>query len=898
MAEKNLGDLKAKFKVDVDQMDKLVKGVKSIRTDFDALNKTLKTVNEQLNKTLRALQGIQKTGGVNGAGGKTSNPAAGGIDLLPQMPSTTNIQNNYLNVQQGASAAASGGTAVTAGRGGGGMGTAANYAMQALGQTISALNARMDSNYDRSLGADKLGVYYQQQRGITQMQYVEGMRRPMMDQRLGYGGISTLLSMQASTGLSAQGNAAGIAGMRATSGYSISTEQFAQQAATLAGPSANNRLTMMLGTGMYGLGGKQKSMDKVMQQIVQRTGLTNEGRLAGARQAGSNTRAMLLASGVPEDMVDQVLDYANANVQYQKKTGKTAMYDPSKKSDRQVMGIEKNFATQAEETARVKEGRDENYYKRQGDNLAQFEKNTQAVTAALGALEDKLSGIVGANISTRGGIQRKLTGGAFMLGGAALAAFGGPPGIAAGMGMMAAGGAVLGDAVRSEKVTGNTSAKVPMGYASPAKRVSLGELANSTSFRGLNSQFKDRLMRMFAANPNVGLGVGTRTESEQRTMFLSRYKKVTDGSKGDVTFDGEQYNHISGAPAAPPGRSMHEIGLAADLVGDLDWVQEHAAEFGLKTFGKNLGEPWHIQPAELPDSRWEYEKQGSPWGQPAGSMKGSVEIDKATGEPKGGYVVGDKIFSKYTPSGNGGAETFNQVSISSILAGPSAEGFTKMDGVGESAVARRAAYNENSSRAAQAQGTSSGKTLEGVELAQMLRRRFKDKDVATMMAIAYRESRWQPTAEVHDSDDDSYGLFQINMKGNLGPGRRKQYGLTNDRDLLDPATNIKAARLIFGDGQGLKHWSIDGNPMANTSEGMAKAQVVTKQLGIAQGDPMANEPSRGGTTVNVAGGTSVTIAPNIYVTSSGNNSQDASRMAHEIARLLENNIKRELLRTT
>jgi len=41
MAEKNLGDLRAKFKVDVDQMDKLVKGVKSIRTDFDALSKSL-----------------------------------------------------------------------------------------------------------------------------------------------------------------------------------------------------------------------------------------------------------------------------------------------------------------------------------------------------------------------------------------------------------------------------------------------------------------------------------------------------------------------------------------------------------------------------------------------------------------------------------------------------------------------------------------------------------------------------------------------------------------------------------------------------------------------------------------------------------------------------------------
>ena len=42
MAEKNLGDLKAKFKVDVDQMEKLVTGITTIRKDFAALNTTLK----------------------------------------------------------------------------------------------------------------------------------------------------------------------------------------------------------------------------------------------------------------------------------------------------------------------------------------------------------------------------------------------------------------------------------------------------------------------------------------------------------------------------------------------------------------------------------------------------------------------------------------------------------------------------------------------------------------------------------------------------------------------------------------------------------------------------------------------------------------------------------------
>lgn len=890
MAEKNLGDLRAKFKVDVDQMDKLVKGVKSIRTDFDALSNSLRGVNEQLSQTLKHLQGIKAAGGLPGSGSGSATPYAVSLPLgdpKSQTPSTGNITQNQALVQAAVPLIPKGGG------GGGGRGGALAAGMQYLTTAIDAMNQRMDNNYDRSLSADKLGVYYQQQQGISQMQYV-GMRQDMTGQRLGYGGISTLLSMQAQTGLSAAGNAAGFAGLRALSGYSIGTDQLAQQAATLAGPAANNRLTMMLGTGMYGLGGQQRSMDKVMQQIVQRTGLTNEGRLAGARQAGSNTRAMLMASGVPEDMIDQILDYANANVQYQKKTGKTTMYDPSKKSDRQIMGIEKNFATQAEETARVKEGRDENYYKRQADNLAQFEKNTQAVTRALGQLEETLSGLVGANISSRGSILRKV-GGAAMIG---ASPFLGPAGIPIAM----AGAALMGDPPESGVKKGG-SAKVPMGYSSPAKRVSLGELSNSPSFRTLNSTFRDRLLRMFADNPNVGLGVGSRSESEQRQLFFSRYKKVTDGSAGDVEYNGEQYKHISGAPAAPPGRSMHEIGLAADLVGDLDWVQENASKYGLKTFGKNLGEPWHIQPAELPDSRWEYEKQGSKWGQPAGTSKGSVRLDPATGTPVGGYVVGDKFFAKYSPSGSGGAETFNQVSINDIVSGPGNFNFDKMDGAASSGVVSKAAYGESSSKSPQGAGTTPGGAMDPAEIAQLLSRRgFKGKDITNMLAISWRESRWRPGVLADDSDDLSYGLFQINMKDDKSVGldpikRRQQFGISKNEDLYDPKLNIKAARILFGGGN-YSPWNKEGNPMAGTAEIMPKAQAITRQLGLDQGDPIVNEPTRGGTTVQVAGGTSVTIAPNIYVTSTGNNPSDARRMAEEIARLLDNDLKRELLRTT
>lgn len=888
MAEKNLGDLKAKFKVDVDQLDKLASGIAKIRGDFDFLNKNLDNINKKLNATLATLQGIQQAGGVTGV--SKSNSKTGGIQL------PTHIINNYTQnniVNPGSSPAAGGG-----GGGGGGAGAlaatnpyarAAFLGMQAIASTIQAMNARMDNNYARSLSADKLGVYYQQTKGISQTQYASQMRAPLTDQRLGYGGISTLLALQAATGLTAsKESAAGYAAMRASSGYSLGTEQLAQQAATLAGPAANNRMTMMLGTGMYGPGGQQRTSFQVMQQVVQRTGLLNDRVLKGARQQGSNTRAMLLASGVPEDMVDQYLAYAEQTQTYRKKTGKTTLYDPSKAADRRIMGIEKNFATQAEETARVSEKRDENFYARQSGNLAQFEKNTQAVTEALGALEERLSGLVGANIATRGSMFRKAVnsvGGLF--------------------------GFNIGDPPEAKTIGAGGGAKVPMGYGSPPKRVSLGELGNSSSFRTLNSTFKDRLLRMFADNPQVGLGVGSRSSAEQSKLFFSRYKKVTDGSEGDVTHNGEAYKHISGAPAAPPGRSMHEIGLAADLVGDLDWVQENAAKYGLKTFGKNLGEPWHVQPAELPDSRWEYEKQGSAWGQPAGTQAGSQDLD-ARGNPTGAYVVGDKLFSKFTPSYEGGVETYNnQTSIADIVANGPAGAYSAMGGGMPSDSVSKASAGLSSSASTKSEGTVPQGAMDPKEIALALaRRKFPGggETVTNMLAIAGRESGWRPGALANDDDDLSYGLFQINMMDNKKVGldpvkRRAQFGISRNEELYDYKQNIKAARILFGDGTGgggyfpwKKNSSGDWKP--GTEDWMPKAQAVTKALGIDQGDPAINQPSRGGTNVQVMGGTSVTIAPNIYVTSTGNNPSDAYRMAQELAQLIDNDLKRELLRTT
>lgn len=82
---------------------------------------------------------------------------------------------------------------------------------------------------------------------------------------------------------------------------------------------------------------------------------------------------------------------------------------------------------------------------------------------------------------------------------------------------------------------------------------------------------------------------------------------------------------------------------------------------------------------------------------------------------------------------------------------------------------------------------------------------FTGGDLDTAVAVALAESGGNAANHTVDSDDDSYGLWQINMKGSLGPSRMKQFGLKNANELLDPNVNAKAAHIIFSE-HGWKAW--------------------------------------------------------------------------------------------
>lgn len=83
---------------------------------------------------------------------------------------------------------------------------------------------------------------------------------------------------------------------------------------------------------------------------------------------------------------------------------------------------------------------------------------------------------------------------------------------------------------------------------------------------------------------------------------------------------------------------------------------------------------------------------------------------------------------------------------------------------------------------------------------------FKGQNLKEAWAIAKRESNGRPFAFNGNTKtgDSSYGIFQINMLGMLGPDRRNKYDLDHNADLFNPVVN---AQIAFKMSEGGKDWS-------------------------------------------------------------------------------------------
>lgn len=96
--------------------------------------------------------------------------------------------------------------------------------------------------------------------------------------------------------------------------------------------------------------------------------------------------------------------------------------------------------------------------------------------------------------------------------------------------------------------------------------------------------------------------------------------------------------------------------------------------------------------------------------------------------------------------------------------------------------------------------------LSDQELIAVLREAgFSGDGLRMAWAVVQKESTARPFAHNDNAStgDNSYGLFQINMRGSMGPDRREKYGLSSNDDLFDPLTN---AKIGFKMSQGGTAW--------------------------------------------------------------------------------------------
>jgi hypothetical protein len=655
--------------VDRAAMSALTEGVRGLDTALKSAAKSAKELVTNLGR-------VGGTGGGGGGAGRFASMIGGGGSRT-SVPVAGTAGSPASGIVGGGGGAPGGG--------GGGGGTVSNFlnSLKGFGQAVQQpmsdlnnyMNQRIGQGADYSLQADRMSVQLQQMYGMSNSQVRNQLRMPLTSHYLLGGGtaINDLLAMQANTGLTASKQASTVEALRTVSGFSLGTQDVTRMLSTMASPDVANRMFMMGGTGMYGMGGKEQTGMKSIQDIVRRTGLTNPEALKGALQQGSNTRQRLTAMGVPADMQDMVIQYAMQNSQYQKATGnKNAMYDPSTEEDRRTMGIEGTYAVQHEKTTGERVKREERFYGRQTDNFADFERNLRTSTKLLAAFEDALSSIVGLKISTKG---HPLTNAlnyagnyASNLSQQAMSALGSAGDLALSVGTMGRGDPI--DGINNTPIpSGGSTSQGGSGTTLPAE--------TERKLAQLDAELRVPLRRMLEERPDITIGDTVRSTSQQERSFKERYRPTnktektheTDRVWNGVVWEMKPEMLRRNVPAmAPPGQSMHERGLAADLSqAHGEWIRQNAARFGLVTGYTGRGgsgdEPFHVEPRS--SSRLRGGAGSSSSGAGTSARSGSV---RSTSTRSSGRVVGRRVSASSGTTATAGATSPNAGATASQLA--------------------------------------------------------------------------------------------------------------------------------------------------------------------------------------------------------------------------------------
>lgn len=382
----------------------------------------------------------------------------------------------------------------------------------------------------------------------------------------------------------------------------------------------------------------------------------------------------------------------------------------------------------------------------------------------------------------------------------------------------------------------------------------------NASWDNLDDRMKQRLTRLMAASGGrVWVGEGWRDpEGHHEEEF---YKRHYEDPNGRIQYKGKRYTLRRGyAPLAPPGRSNHNIGLAADLQGDLTWLQQNAAKYGLKTFADVNNEPWHVQLAEL-----------------ANGFLGDG-ADQGTGQSN------ENVSQREHPAGIAAAALSAGSGVNYDAAARLSGGWGGAGGLGTAASTTAGDMGAGSSY------TGNG-PLSREDVARMAYRAgFRGQALIDVVAIAGRESSYNPAAFNGNraTGDKSYGLMQINMIDTLGPARLRQFGIGSAEDLFDPQTNLNAAFMMYQQrGGSLYDWG-NYKGMSNTyNTDVAAAAAAVARSGVG-GDPVESS-TRPTVRQGAADGTgSVQISfGNIVIQSSGDAKYDANEFIRALTPQLE-----------
>jgi len=110
---------------------------------------------------------------------------------------------------------------------------------------------------------------------------------------------------------------------------------------------------------------------------------------------------------------------------------------------------------------------------------------------------------------------------------------------------------------------------------------------------------------------------------------------------------------------------------------------------------------------------------------------------------------------------------------------------------------------------------------------------FRGQAHKTAFGVAMRESNARPLAlnKSTRTGDSSYGIFQVNMFGDLGPDRREKFGLTDNKQLFDPVLNAQVAYIMTKGGKDFGAWGIGPNAY-RAGAGMSTLKRLGEYPGI------------------------------------------------------------------